>query len=289
MPIARAVTRQPGKVGLRQQHQRIQRIAVLAEGVVDEPVIGRILGRGEQRPVQPDPARMVVHLVFVATALGDFDGHVEVHECHLSRVRLAGRRWPKSPAAGRNRGHDSGLPRIGGPARARSDSSLDQVVGLAVRQPAATHRCGTRMRRPGISSRRRHRSMRGAEGVFVAALPGSRRTGIIVAAVVVAALVAVGAVFFVTTRDRPRRRPVPDLGRRDRRPAGRRCRRRRSFRWPHRTRSRPPPASRPSWPASWPTPRSPSSPASSSTRRPAPCCGTRTRTHRRSPPPRRSC
>ena len=53
---------------------------------------------------------------------------------------------------------------------------------------------------------------------------------------------------------------------RDRRPAGRRCRRRRSSPLAASDKSRPPPASRPSWPPSWPTPTSPSSPASSSTR-----------------------
>ena len=41
---------------LLDQHQRVQRVAVLAEAVLDEPVVGRVLGGGEQRPVQPDPA-----------------------------------------------------------------------------------------------------------------------------------------------------------------------------------------------------------------------------------------
>ena len=39
-----------------QQDQRIQRVTVEAERVVDEPVVGRVLGRREQRPVEPDAA-----------------------------------------------------------------------------------------------------------------------------------------------------------------------------------------------------------------------------------------
>ena len=55
---------------LRQQHQRVERIAVLAERVLDEAVVGGVLGRGEQRAVQADAAGLVVELVLVALPLG---------------------------------------------------------------------------------------------------------------------------------------------------------------------------------------------------------------------------
>ena len=40
---------------LAQQDECVQRVAVLAEGVLDEAVVGRVLGRGEQRAVEADP------------------------------------------------------------------------------------------------------------------------------------------------------------------------------------------------------------------------------------------
>ena len=68
-----SVIRQPGNVGSWQQHQRVERVAVLAEGVLDEAVVGRVLRRGEQRPVEADPAGLVVDLVLVALTLRDLD------------------------------------------------------------------------------------------------------------------------------------------------------------------------------------------------------------------------
>ncbi len=40
-----------------QQDQRVERVAVLAEGVLDVAVVGGVLGRGEQGPVEADPSR----------------------------------------------------------------------------------------------------------------------------------------------------------------------------------------------------------------------------------------
>ena len=61
------------------QHERVERVLVLAERALDEAIIGRVLRRGEQRPVEPDPARRMVNLVLVALTFRDFDRYVEVH------------------------------------------------------------------------------------------------------------------------------------------------------------------------------------------------------------------
>src|SRR5581483_2162945 len=68
-----------GEHRLRHQHQRVEWVAVLAERVLDEPVVGGVGHRRVQVAVQPHPPRLVVHLVFVALALRDLDGHVELH------------------------------------------------------------------------------------------------------------------------------------------------------------------------------------------------------------------
>ena len=64
---------------LGQQHHRVQRVAVLAEGVLDEAVVGRVAHRGVQVAVQLHPPGVVVHLVLVARTLRDLDDDVELH------------------------------------------------------------------------------------------------------------------------------------------------------------------------------------------------------------------
>ncbi len=64
---------------LLHQHERVQRVAVLAQGALDEAVVRRVLSRGEERAVQPDATGLVVHLVLVAVTLGDLNRNVEIH------------------------------------------------------------------------------------------------------------------------------------------------------------------------------------------------------------------
>ena len=69
-----------GERGLLEEDQRVQRIAVFAEGALDESVVIRVTGGGEEHPVEPDTARNVVHLVLIAVSLGDLDRDVELHQ-----------------------------------------------------------------------------------------------------------------------------------------------------------------------------------------------------------------
>src|SRR5690606_7578793 len=50
---------------LLEQHQAVQRIPILTEGPLDEPVIIWVPRRGEQHAIEPDPTVVMVHLVLV--------------------------------------------------------------------------------------------------------------------------------------------------------------------------------------------------------------------------------
>jgi hypothetical protein len=65
--------------GLVKQHQGVKRVTVSAQGVLDEPVVGGVPGRGEQHAVKPDPPGAVVNLVLVPLAPRDLDDYLDVH------------------------------------------------------------------------------------------------------------------------------------------------------------------------------------------------------------------
>src|ERR1035437_2440266 len=77
-----------GKCRLLEQDQRIQGVPVLAQGVLDVAIVGRVAGGGEQQPVEPDATGGVVHLILVAVSLGNLDRDVVLHSGTL-RSRLA--------------------------------------------------------------------------------------------------------------------------------------------------------------------------------------------------------
>ena len=73
---------------LVEQDQRVERVAVLGQGVGDEPVVGRVERGREEPPVQSDHVALVVVLVLVAAPPGDLDddvdGAVRAHGPRLS-------------------------------------------------------------------------------------------------------------------------------------------------------------------------------------------------------------
>ena len=74
----------PGERRLLEQDQGVERVAVLAEGVLDVAVVRRIAGGGEEHPVQADASGGMVQLVLVPLALRDFYRHVELHAPSVS-------------------------------------------------------------------------------------------------------------------------------------------------------------------------------------------------------------
>src|SRR5580692_2179076 len=61
-----------GETRLLKQHQGVKRVAVAAQRLIDEPVVGGVPSRREQHSVKPDPTGSVVDLVLVPVAPGDF-------------------------------------------------------------------------------------------------------------------------------------------------------------------------------------------------------------------------
>ena len=90
MPIVRHSTSTPGNSGCADRdEQRVERVAVLAQGVLDEAVVTGVLRRGEQGAVEPDPAAGVINLVLVAAAPRNLDEHVEHRRIQIGHYRIS--------------------------------------------------------------------------------------------------------------------------------------------------------------------------------------------------------
>src|SRR6202044_3170798 len=62
-----------------QPDQRVELVAVLSPGAVDEPVVQRVDGGGEQHPVEPHMAALGIDYILVPRALGGLHDDVNVH------------------------------------------------------------------------------------------------------------------------------------------------------------------------------------------------------------------
>ena len=71
------------------ENEGIEWIFIEAERVVDVAVVVGVPSGREQHPIQPNPASLVIHLVLVSTARGDFDRYIELKgfHCHSFRGR----------------------------------------------------------------------------------------------------------------------------------------------------------------------------------------------------------
>lgn len=82
-PEGAATNDAPGEGRFFKQNQSVQRIAVLAERVVDESIIIGIASRSEEHPVQADAPVLVVHLVLITVSSRNLDGHIKFHHAGM--------------------------------------------------------------------------------------------------------------------------------------------------------------------------------------------------------------
>ena len=75
-----------GERRVADEHERVERVAVLGERALDEAVVGRVAHRREEPAVEDDPAELVVVLVLVARPARDLD---EDHDVAHTAATLA--------------------------------------------------------------------------------------------------------------------------------------------------------------------------------------------------------
>src|SRR5690606_26937924 len=74
-----ALDQAAGEGRLLEQHERVERVAVLAERALDEAVVVGVARRGVEHAVEADASGLVIHLVLVPRTLGDLDRDAELH------------------------------------------------------------------------------------------------------------------------------------------------------------------------------------------------------------------
>ena len=85
-----------GESGILGEHQHIERIAVLRQGVGDESVLGRI-GRGrKEATIKADSTGLVVDFVLIAATAGDFDDDIDGFHLSILPRSVLLRRRPRS-------------------------------------------------------------------------------------------------------------------------------------------------------------------------------------------------
>ena len=109
-----------------EEHQHVERVAVLREGVGHEAVVGRVHGRREKSTVEPDDVALVVVLVLVPAAARDLDHDVdEVPRSHGSTLTR--------PASIPGRRPECSLPRLA--ELGHGTDAVREGVGTARRPP----------------------------------------------------------------------------------------------------------------------------------------------------------
>ena len=97
-----ALNHAAGEHGVRNHHESVQRIAVLAQGAIDVAVVIRVAHCGEQGAIQEHAAGLVVDFVLVLGAARNFHNDVEGF-CHwlspcLETIRYTHYYWAGTPA-----------------------------------------------------------------------------------------------------------------------------------------------------------------------------------------------
>ena len=82
-PIARASMIVSGMTGFLAEHQRVERVAIFAEGAGNEAVVGGIVDGAVQYPVELQQAGLLVELVLVLAPHRHFD---DDRECLLDQM-----------------------------------------------------------------------------------------------------------------------------------------------------------------------------------------------------------